>query len=329
MILAADIQGQLGNQLFRGAHLIALAADLGRTLVYTGFTPSADHFEGTANDALCRFPIRVSVAQPSNAKRERAAARMWFASRALRKLGSRRLAGIRAIAALQFNDGEYHNLDDPRRMAEWRKSHTLIVVGFHIRYDEGVRRHAEAIRRHFTPIAEHRARVDEVIARAREQCDVLVGVHIRRGDYRQFYGGWFHYPDDAYAAAMRQTRDLFSGKRVGFLVCTNDAIDTSRFAGLRVFHEERSAIVDLYALAACDRIIGPPSSFSTWAAFYGSVPIFVMDNPHRTLTAEGFRTLMLPEVPEGLTDCTKLPAWGTGPVDRWSDGRVTPANARS
>lgn len=325
MILAADIQGQLGNQLFRGAQLVALAADLGRTLVYTGFTPSANHFEGTAGDALCRFPMRVNVASPSDAKRRLAAARMWFASRALRKLGSRRLAGVRAIAALEFKDGAYHNLDDARLMTEWRGSRVLIVVGFHIRHDEAVRRHAEAIRRHFTPIADHRARVDKVITRAREQCDVLVGVHIRRGDYRQFYGGWFHYPDDAYAHALCQARDLFPGKRVGFLVCTNDAIAPRRFDGLRLFSEPRAPIVDLFALAACDRVIGPPSSFSAWSAFHGRVPIHVMDDPRRPVTAGSFRTLALPEVPEGLTDCTRLPAWGAGPFDRWSRQPHTPA----
>lgn len=319
MILAADILGQLGNQLFRGAQLVALAADLGRTLVYTGFTPSANHFEGTARDALCRYPVRPGLAATTQAKRERAAARMWFASRALRKLGARRLAGVRAIAAIEFGDGGYHDIGDPRRIAEWRRSHTLIVVGFHIRHDEGVRRHAAAIRAHFKPIAEHGARVDDVVALARAQCDVLVGVHVRRGDYKQFYGGWFHYPDDAYAAAMRQTRDLFPGQRVGFLICTNVAIDAARFEGLRIFHGPRPAIVDLYALAACDRIIGPPSSFGGWAAFYGQAPMLAMTNPHHTVTPESFRTLTTPEVPEGFADCTKLPAWGDGPFDRWSD----------
>ena len=34
-------------------------------------------------------------------------------------------------------------------------------------------------------------------------------------------------------------------------------------------------IGDLYSLAACDYIIGPPSTYTQWASFYGQVPRFV------------------------------------------------------
>jgi hypothetical protein len=36
-------------------------------------------------------------------------------------------------------------------------------------------------------------------------------------------------------------------------------------------------IEDLYALASCDYIIGPPSTFSQWASFYGNVPRYMVN----------------------------------------------------
>ena len=35
----------------------------------------------------------------------------------------------------------------------------------------------------------------------------------------------------------------------------------------------RHFITDLYCMASCDGIIGPPSTFSQWASFYGKVPL--------------------------------------------------------
>ena len=32
-------------------------------------------------------------------------------------------------------------------------------------------------------------------------------------------------------------------------------------------------MTDLYALSRCDYIIGPPSTFSQWASYYGHVPL--------------------------------------------------------
>jgi hypothetical protein len=37
-----------------------------------------------------------------------------------------------------------------------------------------------------------------------------------------------------------------------------------------------SAVEDLYSLARCDYLLGPPSTFSLWASFYGNVPLHQM-----------------------------------------------------
>ena len=49
------------------------------------------------------------------------------------------------------------------------------------------------------------------------------------------------------------------------------------FSGLTVDHGPGDPVGDLFALAGCDRVIGPPSTFSQWAAFFGDVPICFLD----------------------------------------------------
>ena len=43
-----------------------------------------------------------------------------------------------------------------------------------------------------------------------------------------------------------------------------------------------TALEDLHALAGCDYLIGPPSTFGAWASFHGDVPRYtIMAADHR------------------------------------------------
>jgi hypothetical protein len=44
----------------------------------------------------------------------------------------------------------------------------------------------------------------------------------------------------------------------------------------------------MYALASCDYIVGPPSTFSLWASFYGQVPLCFLQKPDEPLALANF-----------------------------------------
>jgi hypothetical protein len=44
------------------------------------------------------------------------------------------------------------------------------------------------------------------------------------------------------------------------------------------------AVEDLYAFAGCDLLVGPPSTFTAWAAFYGEVPLLHVEDPRAPLS---------------------------------------------
>jgi hypothetical protein len=100
-----------------------------------------------------------------------------------------------------------------------------------------------------------------------------VGVHIRKGDYANFKNGIYFFTNETYLEKMKTIVDLFKDKKVGFLLCSNEAVDLSAFQGLTTFNSSGQFIEDIYSLAQCDCIIGPPSTFSKWACFYGQVPL--------------------------------------------------------
>lgn len=170
-------------------------------------------------------------------------------------------------------------LDDPARPELRDPKQVLIVRGQEFRAYGSLDRHADAVRDLFRPTAEVSSSVDRAVEPAREACDVVVAVHIRRRDYRTFHGGRYFFEIAQYAKLMRACAAQFPCKKVGFMVCSTDEIPADSFEGLSVWRGPGSALGDLYAMAACDRVMGPPSSFNQWASFYGGAPLHWIESP--------------------------------------------------
>jgi hypothetical protein len=80
--------------------------------------------------------------------------------------------------------------------------------------------------------------------------------------------------------------------KVGFLLCSNGELDLSEFNGLSVFRPTNHFIEDMYSLAACDYIVGPPSTYSAWASFVGDTPLCVVHNPEDNFIKDDFRVFL-------------------------------------
>ena len=65
---------------------------------------------------------------------------------------------------------------------------------------------------------------------------------------------------------------------MAFLICSDEPQHGGDFARMNVHFGTGHAIEDLYALARCDYLIGPPSTFSAWASFYGKVPLYFIED---------------------------------------------------
>ena len=112
--------------------------------------------------------------------------------------------------------------------------------------------------------------VDIVLEEARKHCEILVGVHIRRGDYREWKDGQYFYSNDVYASYMRQMEQLFTDKKVAFYIASNESVSADgAFDAFQIYHGAGGSAEDLYALQQCDYIIGPPSIFPKWASIMG------------------------------------------------------------
>jgi hypothetical protein len=113
----------------------------------------------------------------------------------------------------------------------------------------------------------------------RTTCDIVVGVHIRRGDYVNFRGGLFYYELGVYLEFMSKVRRLLRNKEVGFLICSNEPVASATFSNFNAHLGPNDLIEDMYSLARCDYLIGPPSTYTMWASYYGGVPALQIMDP--------------------------------------------------
>jgi hypothetical protein len=155
----------------------------------------------------------------------------------------------------------------------------------------------DELRRLFRPKRCYIDKVVPIFNENRAVYDVIVGVHIRRGDYRKFMKGIYYYDDTIYNRYMIDIERQLAGKRIGFLLCSDEAINPTNYKKFNYFQiEQAEPIEDLYALSLCDYIIGPPSTFSMWASFYGCVPLRVIKSGHETVHLNEFSVIVSQDV---------------------------------
>jgi len=208
-----------------------------------------------------------------------------------------RVLGVRGrhvtVLDITKSDRRAHELD--MNCDEYQKalqgSRYLFAKGWLFRDMANFAKHADTIREVFAPAPEYAQRVAALMERARRDCDLLVGVHIRQGDYQRWEQGRYFYRSEQYAEVMRRYRDAQGERRVRFLVCSNAQQDPALFEGLDVIFGNDHPVEDLYSFAACDRLLGPPSTYTWWASFYGAVPLFVVRALDEPILEEGFQVV--------------------------------------
>ena len=147
----------------------------------------------------------------------------------------------------------------------------------------------------FCPKDEIMLKAEGLISEMRQTADIIVGVHIRRGDYATWNDGRFFYELEDYHQFMLRIKQLYKNRRVSFFISSNEAFPLDIFVECncrRFGNEPSGAILDLYTLSVCDLIIGPFSSYSRWASFIGEVPLCFLESKDQLFTADSFSMIV-------------------------------------
>jgi hypothetical protein len=116
----------------------------------------------------------------------------------------------------------------------------------------------------------------------------IFGIHIRQGDYKHFEGGKYYYELYQYHQFLDQIESIFG--RTMFIIATNIfELTVSDFQQFDVVMAPGDPYLDLYALSRCDYVLGPPSTFSLWASYFGEVPLYLVEDPKKKIQSEDFQ----------------------------------------
>ena len=187
-----------------------------------------------------------------------------------------RLAGsIGIIPTVRFWDdrdivSDRADASDPwvTRMIE---SPRAVFEGWRFRSHETTLGIMAKIRSLFIPRNDIRSLVDERLTEACDRGDIVVGVHMRWEDYR---GNPQFFPVGVFLNLMKHVATLLKPSIVSFLVSSPEKLDTDDFPKDCIICAGGGPTQDMYTLASYDYIIGPVSTFSRWAFFYGGKPLF-------------------------------------------------------
>jgi hypothetical protein len=279
------------------AHFIGAAEEHGFTVYDPMFVQQAAYFPSTAGALFCRYPPARRAFPPFPRARWGLLYAVGGTAAVLHQLQERG----RDVGLIRLRRDQWLDLNSSAFLDVLAGHPVLFVQDWYFRNGDNCARHRDAIRSFFTPWERHLAAARRATEPARHRERLLVGVHVRRGDYARFKGGRYFFEHRQYAHLMRATQEAFPGREATFLVCSDEPVPLAPFAGLDVLLGPGSEIDDLYSLAACDVLLGPPSTYTTWASYYGEVPRYAVENPSDPVEAVSFvvdRRLGPPRLPD-------------------------------
>lgn len=276
MVVIENKSGQLANRIIIFSHFIANAIENNYTLVNPSFDEYSKYFPAVRTNNFFGHPITTLKFIP------------YGLIRVVGKVG-------RTI----FKESPWHHFIvhyssnvvfdlSKEFFLEEAKKKTVIVNGWQFRDKSGLDKYADTIKLIFKPDEIVEEGCKRFINKNKQLAKFIVGVHIRRGDYKLWHNGRYYFDNKFYLDKMIEMKNQLQDS-VLFVLCSNEFIDTTDFDDVQVVYHKGDLITDLYTLSKCDFIIGPPSTYSMWASFYGAVPLLHIKSKMQKISLDEFK----------------------------------------
>ncbi len=278
MIVIIDRAGQLCNRLWAVTPFIAFSLEYNLKLYVINFDDYSDYFEN-----INRLKnIRIGLFNN------------YYAYRSFIKL-HKALNKIELLGRYVHYHEKFESYTEMKQHLIKSKTIHLINAWQQPRNINLLSKHKKQIRKLFSPEVDIKNHVDSVFDELKKSETVIIGIHIRRKDYRHYRNGKYYYEDMIYTNAMASLQQELKKKykKTVFLLCSDEKINMNKYNQYNALKiEDPTPIHDLYALSKCDYIVGPPSTFSMWASFYGDVPLRFIHNQRDKIALSEFSAII-------------------------------------
>jgi len=267
-IIIGQPYGRWGNRLMMFAYAIAWSKENGCKVINPSFSEYRKHFEYFSDNFLCMTPPTRLLSK----------GRCFFwenlCSRSIERIAHRRPFTFFRISILDLSVGNI-NAKSIDFNELFKSYNTLIINGFVLgeRDPELINNHKNDLTDIFQFTNSVKLRSEKMLGELKGQ--KLVGICMRQGDYKSFMDGKFYLSDVDYIDLIKNLKVQFKGKACYF-VASEESKDN--------FINDSSIIINcgdpainMYILSQCDYLIGPPSTFLTWPAWYNDIPTCYVD----------------------------------------------------
>ena len=171
------------------------------------------------------------------------------------------------------------NLDSGKSIELIKNKKRSAIAGWPIRDWNLFKKYSSIIRNDMRFCGKYTQIAEDFTSKLRENNDLLVGVFIRRGDYKYWLDGRYYFEISFYKKIMKDLVEKHNDKKICFVVASDDLQNADDFEGLNLSFTSGSKmggghfVESLAELALCDIIVSPPSTFAIWAAFIGNKPL--------------------------------------------------------
>ncbi|HEU5364988.1 MAG TPA: alpha-1,2-fucosyltransferase [Hanamia sp.] len=289
MVFLLSTSGQLGNRLWQASYFIANAIEHKYEFVHMGFSDYYDFFSENIEKGLHKkkYKCRIYRSKQLTFKHSTILEYVNYSEKFYRHYNF----NLPFVVNIKLPTLRVKYDLSSDRFVKLAKKKIAMIDGWPFIDYSALRKHSKTIKEIFTPNAEYLNEVNQIKNKEFAKYDKVIGIHIRRGDYATFLNGMYFYDFSDYAHLMKEIKNFpeFRNLKLGYLLSSNEKINEEDFNEFNVIKSTGKFIEDLYLLSNCNLIVGPPSSFSCWAAFYGGAPlIFVNHNDAKINESEVF-----------------------------------------
>jgi len=159
-----------------------------------------------------------------------------------------------------------------------------IVNGWDFRENQLTEKHHEKLKQIYTfkknKISKKANLLANYLEQQKNKGKYLIGLHIRRSDYKLWNNGKYYFSDQYYEFVIRKLRTNFTKiNKNPFIVVVSDEKVSSKIGF--DFISNGSWKEDQIVLQNCDILVGPPSTFSMWASYISQIPLIELTSEEK------------------------------------------------
>lgn len=277
--------GRLANRLWVFSYFAANAIEHDYPLTYRYFDSYIKYFDSTSKNDFLGHRIKARLSLNPIADH----LLYWINFLKHEYYNRYREKGRRHVILRTKKTGNGHNLNDPEFVRLATTTHVITRDGgFWFNDNDNLKKHAGTIRKIFEPKEKYRKNIDALLEKCHRKGDCIVGVHLRKRDFATAFGGSYYYHDAFYLEQILHAETILkkAGKIPVFVLCSDEPLKSETFREVNFLPGNGHLVEDLYTFARCDYLIGPPSTYTAWASFYGRAPIHYLvghDSPNFSL----------------------------------------------